>query len=160
MNLYLIIICQLFDLLILLCRTKTLLGGGRTGLEYRLKINNSETFRVWILFDRETENVSYTLWRLIRCDKLDVDFLSTSEMLYPFTKIGKTNQTQAFSHMICINPNVSLARVHCSLHVIVSGTIITRIAKNACINPCGVHETLDLHHSRKTKPIHPSKHFY
>ena len=49
--------------------------------------------------------------------KLSIDFLTTSELLYPNMKVRiRLIRARTSSYMISDNPNVSLANVDCSLY--------------------------------------------
>ena len=98
--------------------------------------------------------------------KLEVDFFSTSELLYPNMKIrlrlirGRPN-----FYMICDNPNVSLGIVDCSLYTrrIALKDDSQETNGHACLHSCRVqlfgNSCKDFHHSCQTKPVHSRKHF-
>ena len=97
--------------------------------------------------------------------QLGIDFFSTSEMLYPNTKIRlRLIRARPNFHMISGNPNVSLGIVDCSLYT-------RRIAlkesqkENGHASLCSCRIKLfgdfgkGIHHTCETKPIHPRKYF-
>ena len=99
--------------------------------------------------------------------ELHVDFLSTSELLYPNMKIRlRLIRARPNLYMISGNPNVSLGTVDCSLYtrrVALKDDYHKKRMDMLAFHSCGVqllgNSCRYFHRSCQTKPVHSQKHF-
>ena len=121
--------------------------------------------RVWLGTISRSDYKRFFTRRLIKLSRPDgfilycnfvVDFLSTSELMYPNMKFGLwLIRARPNFHMISDNPNVSLGIVDCLLYnrrIALKHDIHRKKNGYACIHSCGVQlfgdYSKDFYHSR------------